>query len=173
MDFAMPSSSPEEYLNVYYSDNEKGGWRIYGDPALTNYFPGWNVGFNYDDEINDWLDRIWMSSPVLKKFWISKISAKSQNVNYPFIYAYQTGTGWAIWDCWELNLYADPQSGVLKDIWGGINAQFIKWKGCPKETKPIPGYSLFITVSLISILGVIYIMKQKKKLSALNQNIIT
>jgi ABC-type transport system substrate-binding protein len=172
MAYAISPRDGLRNFDLNYRDNENGLWRIYGHAGLNIYSPGGNFGFIYDDEINDWLDRMWMSSPTLRKLYISKISTKSQNVNYNSIWAYQDRIGWFIWDCWELTLYKDKQTGVLKDYFGGFNAQFMKWKGCPKEASLIPGYSLFITVSLISILGVIYIVKQKKKLSDSSASIV-
>jgi hypothetical protein len=112
-----------------------------------------------------------MSSPDLKKQWFSKIADICQNERYPFLYSHQGFGGNAIWDCWEIDLYNSPRTGVDTSYWGvgagGMWAyESINFKGCPERAPPISGYSLLmtITVSAISILGVSYIVMRRKKL---------
>lgn len=174
MDFWMPDTTPEAWIDFMLRDPDLGRWRNqalgWGLAGITSWWPTWNFGFTYDAEIDGWIDRMFMSSPDQKVVWISKIQNKQQNENYPFLYAYQSIGGNAIWDTWNISLYVHPRSGKLVSLWGDPGGMYsyslINYRG-PVSTAPlIPGFSLFmtITVSVASILGVAYLIMRKKKL---------
>ncbi|MHA1941994.1 MAG: ABC transporter substrate-binding protein [Candidatus Hodarchaeales archaeon] len=174
MPYWYAPTTVEAWIEFNYRDPSEGNWRTSGYAGVaTDYWPRWNFGFIYDDRINDGIDRYFMSSPDQKKKWISKLADIVQNERYPFIYSHQSQGGTAQWDCWEVGtgLYTQTRTGLLTDYWG-VSAggaylySHINYKGCPESAPLIPGYSVLmtITVSMISILGISYIIMRRKKL---------
>ncbi|MHA2204123.1 MAG: ABC transporter substrate-binding protein, partial [Candidatus Hodarchaeales archaeon] len=171
MPMYMPATLPEAYIEYMMRDPSDGRWRTEGDAGIaTDWWPRWNFGFGYDDRMNDLIDRMWMSSPDLKKKIISQMAVLQQTELYPYIYSHQGIGGNAIWDCWEVELYNQTRTGVITGWYGFPGGMYmygiISYKGCPERAPPIPGYSLLmtITVSMISILGVSYIIMKRSKL---------
>jgi hypothetical protein len=171
MPYNMPIGDTANFLQYKYRDPSEGLWRIYGDAGIaTDWWPRWNFGFSYDDRVNDYLDRMFYSSPDQKKSWVSKMADVCQNELYPLIYTFEATGGNAQWDCWESKTYLQERTGLQTSYWGLAGAVYsyaeMNYKGCPEGAPPIPGYSLLmtITVSAISILGISYIIMRRKKL---------
>ncbi|MHA2009583.1 MAG: ABC transporter substrate-binding protein [Promethearchaeota archaeon] len=171
MPYNMPIGDTANFLQYKYRDPSEGLWRTLGSAGIaSDYWPRWNFGFMYDDRINDWLDRIFYSTPDQKKGWISKMADVLQNERYPFIYTFEPTGGNCQWDCWESKLYLQERTGIQTGYWGLAGAVYsyssINYKGCPEDAPLISGYSLLmtITVSAISILGISYIIMRRKKL---------
>jgi ABC-type transport system substrate-binding protein len=173
MPYYYAHTTTEAWIEFNYRDPSEGLWRTLGWGGIAaDWWPRWNFGFGYDDRVNQWIDRYWMSSPDLKLQWFSKIANVCQNELYPYLYSHQSYGGNAIWDCWEVKLYNQTRTGMLTDYFGGGGAggmwsyANINYKGCPTDEPFIPGSSLLmtITVSAISVLCISYILIRKKKL---------
>ncbi|MHA2397477.1 MAG: ABC transporter substrate-binding protein [Promethearchaeota archaeon] len=170
MPYYMAATTPEAWLEFMMRDPNEGRWRTQGAAGIISpWWPKWNFGFGYDDRFQELMDRIWMSSPDLKLKFISQMADLQQNELYPYIYAYQGQGANVIWDCWEAPLYNQTRTGIITGWWGFAGGMYsyanINYKGCPVTPPLIPGYSLLVTVSAISILGLCYIIIKKKKLS--------
>lgn len=173
------------YMDAYYRDYEHqfgpawgldhAAWRDYGSSALTGGpTPWWCFGNNYDVDIDQWIDRATMSNPVDQKIYASKIAEKYQTETFPFLWVYQSVGGQVVADIWNVTLYEDKQiPGFYYDYWGGgVSGRFRVEEmiyqgggdGGTTDVPFIPGYSVFITVSLIAILGIISVALKKKKL---------
>jgi len=155
MDYNYPRTIPEGWIaaNYYY-------------PQPTEGFPWWNFGFNYDDEINYWVDVMYRSNPTRKLEMISKIAYKECNELYPMVWCYQAKGGACLWKDWE-SLYVENRLGNRTFYWGGgPSVSLLRYVGLPKEAPLIPGSPLVITltVSAVSMIGIIYAMMRKKKL---------
>jgi len=163
MDYHMPMTIPEGWIHANYGDPSRGSWR---DPFVqwpSETWPTWNFGFNYDSEIDYWLAVMYQSAPARKLETISKIANKEQNELYPFIWAYQTKGGEALWNNWDTFWVLDRDNRPA-GFWGGISPHFLSYT--PGTSYPlIPGVPLLITltVSAASMLGIIYTLIKKKK----------
>lgn len=167
MDFYMAAWGPEIWIDFMLRDNEFGTWRSTDSIWTTvsgEWFPLWNFGFYYDDEINALMDQMLMITPTSRKEVISKITDITENRDHPFLYAYEAKGGTAIWDCWEFTEYVDPQTGIIADYWGGFGVASMNFKGCPQIIPPpIPGFPIYIAL-LASMLGIAYVIMRRKKL---------
>jgi hypothetical protein len=169
MPYYKDANAPEIWIDFNYHDPDSGRWRTLGSAGIADYFPLWNFGFHYDDEIDALLDKLFMSAPPLKKQIVSRIADIAQNDLHPFIYTYVSVGGFAQWDCWETRLYDHPFYGIrvgLDGFPGGVYAySMINFKGCPIRAPLIPGFSVFITltVSVVSVLSIAYVLMKKKK----------
>ncbi len=159
MDYNYPRSIPEGWVHANY----------YEPPSYLedNYFPEWNFGFCYDDDINYWIDVMYMSDPHRKLEVISKIANKECNELYSMIWCYQAKGGACLWKDWEA-LMTTNRLGERTFYWGGApSTHLLRYVGLPEEPPLIPGNPLIITltISAISMLGIIYALMRKKKLS--------
>ncbi len=105
MDYAMPATRPLGWVEANYRDPDRGTWRTGYYPVGSDYeyWPMWNFGFNYDTEIDYWVDRAKFSDQMGRKYWLNKIAEKEHNELYPMIYAYQAKEGRVLWNDWEMN----------------------------------------------------------------------
>ena len=154
MDYDMPETIPEGWIDANYG----------GEYGL-DYWPAWNFGFCYDTEIDYWIDRMYMSSPDEKIGWISKISDKEQNEIFPMVYAYQAKGGFCLWKDWD-TFWVKGRYINRTGYWGTISTHFLSYVGLPSEYPLIPGAPLLITITVsgVSMIGIIYAMMRKKKL---------
>ena len=166
MDYHMPMTIPEGWIAANYGDPDRGTWRAgyYPTGGSPAYWPTWNFGFSYDTDIDTWIGYMYMSEPHRKKEYIGKIANKLQNEIFPMLYTYQTKGGeamWANWDTFWVLDRDDRQAG----FWGGISVHFLSYTP-GTEYPQIPGVPLLITltVSAVSMLGIIYIVMRKRKL---------
>ena len=104
MDHYIPASNPEENIMWACQDPDKGLWRTLGLSGITSWHYWGNYGFNFDAELDHWVDRIWFSNRTEKMKWLNKIAEKVQNEIYPNIYISQAKKGLALWDNWEITL---------------------------------------------------------------------
>lgn len=114
LDWNMPSTIPEGWIEANNFDPNRGSWRVnpwapVADPGF-DWFPWFNLHFNYDTDIDYWLDRMWMDDTVGKAGWISKICDKYQNEMYAMISISQHQTGLVYWNDWEWNNFTGALS---------------------------------------------------------------
>ncbi|MBA7545105.1 hypothetical protein ES705_37468 [subsurface metagenome] len=154
MDYNMPPTIPEGWIDANY-----------GGEYSDDMWPAFNFGFCYDDDIDDLIDRMYMSSPDKKIEWISKISDKEQNEIFPMLYCYQAKGGFCLWKDWD-TFWVQGRYINRTGYWGTISTHFLSYVGLPGEYPLIPGAPLLITitVSAVSMIGIIYAMMRKKKL---------
>jgi len=162
MDYDMPMTIPEGWIHANYGDPNRGTWRL---GVVTDLWPTWNFGFNYDAEIDYWLAVMYQSEPHRKLEMISKIAEKEQNELFPMIYCYQTKGGEALWANWDTFWVLDRDNRPA-GFWGGISPHFLSYTPGAEEYPLIPGAPLLITlsVSAASMIGIVYSLMRKKKL---------
>ncbi|MFX1278027.1 MAG: ABC transporter substrate-binding protein [Promethearchaeota archaeon] len=104
MDEFMPPNSPESNLYWATGDPDSGRWRTQGASGITSWHYWGNFGFNFDADVDYWLERITLSDQTTKMNYISKIVEKEQTEIFPKIYISQGIKGLALWNDWEMNL---------------------------------------------------------------------
>lgn len=164
MDYNIPATIPEGWIDANYADPNHGTWRA---PTyyVTDYWPTWNFGFAYDAEVDDWIDRMYMSHPSEKIKWISKICEKEQTEIFPMLYTYQAKGGECLLASWETFWVLDRDDRPA-GYWGGISTHFLRYIGFEDDYALIPAAPLLVTltVSAISMLGIIYAIIRKRNL---------
>ncbi|MFW9943057.1 MAG: ABC transporter substrate-binding protein [Candidatus Thorarchaeota archaeon] len=105
MDYAMPETVPEGWVESTYGDPDKSSWRIsyYPVGSVAAYWPMWNCGFNYDAEIDYCLAHLEYENQMERQKWFNKIAEKEQNELFPMIFVSQGKEGRVFWDDWEIN----------------------------------------------------------------------
>jgi len=164
MDFDMPREIGEGWIASNYQDPGHGDWRNGSVSDAT--WPEWNFGFNYDDEIDDYVDRALMSAPPGRKKWLNKLAIKAMTETFPMAWVYHTKVKLALWKDWE-TWFTIGRTGMEETYWGGGPSwHFLRYVGLEKDYPLISGSPLIIiaTVSTVSMLGVIYTLMRKKKL---------
>ncbi len=151
----MPRTIPEGYLAAWYLE------------PYTPTFPRYNWPFCYDDDINEWMMRMFVSSSKGKYEMISNMAYKECNELYPYIWVYQQIGGGCLWKDWE-SLYITNRDGQRAFFYETENPVFqcLRYVGLPEEAPLIPGSPLIITltVSALAMIGIIYAMMRKTKL---------
>ena len=165
MDEHMAHNTPQTNIFWHYVDPDRGRWRTLGAGGVTSWHYWGNFGFMFHPDV-DWIyDRISTASPPNRLKWYSKIADIEQNTMYSTMYLYSAKEGWALWKDWEAMLMTG-RTGHVAAIWGGISPQFMRFVGLPDVDVLIPGSPLavLLTVSAISMLGIIYTIIRRKKL---------
>ncbi|MHA2095176.1 MAG: ABC transporter substrate-binding protein, partial [Candidatus Hodarchaeales archaeon] len=169
MDEHMAHDSPQTNIFWHYVDPDRGRWRQQplgaGGGGITSWHYWGNFGFMFNGEVDLIYDRIATAAPKDKMKYYSQIADIEQNEMYSTMYLYAAKEGWALWKDWEAWLVPDRE-GNLAGIWGGVSPQFMKWVGLTDVDTFIPGspMAILLTVSAISMLGIIYTIMRKKKL---------
>ncbi|HEC39143.1 hypothetical protein LCGC14_1550670 [marine sediment metagenome] len=109
MEEHMPHLSPE--LNIFWGngDPDRGRWRTLGAAGITSGHYWGNFGFNFDAEVDSWIDRLSYSNQTGKQYLLNRIAEKEQAEIYPKIYISQEKEGRVLWDDWAMN----PNRGLL------------------------------------------------------------
>ncbi|MFW9867172.1 MAG: ABC transporter substrate-binding protein [Candidatus Thorarchaeota archaeon] len=153
LDWNYPNKATEVGLEINYGDPNDGNWRV--DPWLPandptwNWFPGFNLHFCYDSEIDYWLDRINFSNNTGRLKWLNKMVEKVQTELYPMVYLTQKIIGAVAWYPWEIDFSRGPF------YFANING----WLYYACTT--LPGYDIFILLG-IAVLTLIITTKRKK-----------
>jgi ABC-type transport system substrate-binding protein len=168
MDEHLPHNEPITNLFWAHVDPDKGEWRTLGMAGVESYHYWGNYGFNFNDDADYYYDRMVTSEPVARRKWISKMAEVQQTEVYSKIWAYEAKEGLALWKDWEPFTVPDLQ-GRDAPLWGspGFPPQFLNYVGLPEEYQIIPGAPLLLTLtgSAVSMIGIIYMIRRKKKLS--------
>ena len=71
-----------------------------------------------------------------------------------------------MWKDWEVDLVLDKEGLYLSGLWGGVSNHLLRYVGLTQDFPLIPGSPLFITltVTAVSMLGIVYVLMRKKKL---------
>ena len=150
MEYSMSATTPEGSIEENYRDPNRGSWRV--DPWAPsmdpnfNWFPMQNFAFCYDEEIDNWLERIWFSNETGKMKWLNKIANKVQNEVYPMIYISQGLKASVLWKDWQMNFNRGPTFFP--------NFQYTGRDYTTPEMY-IPGYSISILIGLIVTISII------------------
>jgi hypothetical protein len=169
MDEHMSHETPQTNIFWHYVDPDRGRWREQalgaGGAGITSWHYWGNFGFMFNAEVDVIYDRIATASPPDRIKYYSQIADIEQNEMYSTMYLYAAKEGWALWKDWEAWIVPDRE-GNLASIWGGISPQFMRFVGLPGSDVLIPGSPLavLLTVSAISMLGIIYTIIRRKKL---------
>ncbi|MHA2180395.1 MAG: ABC transporter substrate-binding protein [Promethearchaeota archaeon] len=164
MDEHMPHDVPQLNTFWHYVDPDRGRWRTTG---LTQAYHYWgNYGFNFNAEIDLIYDRLATSSQSDRKQYYSQIADIQQNEKYGVMFLYEAKEGWALWKDWEVDLVYGKHGLYLSGLWGGVSNHLLRYVGLPPDFPLIPGSPLFITmtVTAVSMLGIVYALMRKKKL---------
>ena len=113
MDFRISTTIPESVVENHYRDPNRGSWRFAPwTPASDSdfdWFPFWNYGFCLNEDIDNWMERIWFSNASGKAKWLNKIANKVQNELNPMIYISQGIKASVLWKDWEMNFNRGPR----------------------------------------------------------------
>ncbi|MFX1573545.1 MAG: ABC transporter substrate-binding protein [Promethearchaeota archaeon] len=152
----IPRTIPEGWIQAYYMTPR--------DPI----YPAYNRVFCFDENITRWILEMFVSTSFHKYEMVSKMANKLCNELYPYIYAYQLKGGAVLWKDWETFLMnnRDGQPAFYYEV-ELPTFQLIKYVGLPEKPPLIPASPLIITltISAVSMIGIIYAMMRKKKLS--------
>ena len=168
MDEDMPHDTPQLNTFWHYVDPDRGRWRTQalgdGRSGITSNHYWGNFGFNFDARVDLIFDRIATSAPTEKKKYFSQIAKIQQTERFGVMYLYQAKEGWAMWKDFETWLVEDRE-GHLSGLWGGVTNAFLRFVGLPDTFALIPGAPMLLTVaiSVISTLGIIYVLMRKTK----------
>jgi ABC-type transport system substrate-binding protein len=155
-EYFIPTTFSDLLISLSFRDVNDGSWRYdpwapSTDPSFS-WWPGSNFAFSYDEDIDNWLDRMVFSNRTEKLTWLSKIANKIQNEIYPTIFVSQGRKAIALWKPWEITL----NRGILFFP----NLRFIDF--CPPISPPsIPGYSLYLFIAFIAVSSIILAIKKK------------
>lgn len=118
---------------------------------------GWNAAHMYLDNVTFWIEEFYYANFTRQQEIFDKVAWTLQTYQYPWMWIGETMTGAA----WRVEWDIDYD-------WYGSIIPFIRIKYVGKEegVPEIPGYSviIFLSISLVAMLGVIYIMMRKKQL---------
>jgi hypothetical protein len=119
MDYRISSTIPESVVEKYYGDPNRGSWRAplwspASDPNF-DWLPLWNYGFCYNEDNNNWMERIRFSNTSGKVKWLNKIANNVQNELYPMIYISQRIKASVLWHDWRMNFNRGPSFFVNFD----------------------------------------------------------
>ena len=109
MEEHMPHVSPETNIFWACGDPDKGKWRTLGDAGITSWHYWGNFGFNFNAEVDSWIERLSYSNQTGKQYLLNRIAEKEQAEIYPKIYISQEKEGRVLWDDWAMN----PNRGLL------------------------------------------------------------
>ena len=145
-DNPMPSTLSESTITLYYNDLNSGSWRYdpWAPSTDTNFkwWPGWNFAFCYDEEVDNWITRLWFSNRSGKSKWFDKIVNKVQNELYPMIFVSQGMKALALWRKWEFNF----NKGIM--FFANLHYEIITCLCC-KTTRYNPGIFLLLSVATV------------------------
>ena len=151
LDYTFPSKTPEGVTEMYFSDPNEGSWRtnIY---AVTDFFPWWNLHFGYNDSVDDWIKRIYLSNETSKQHWYNLLQDWCQNYQYNGIFIGQHKQGSVVWRDWEISTY-----------WGSLSYQLTRYVGFPEEYPAVPGFptTVITAISLITLFALIYAIRRR------------
>ncbi len=149
----IPRTYGEGWIDSGYHDPNDGSWR--NPPyAIDDYFPWFNLAFTYNDTVDYWLKRMWLSNDTARIEWISKIADFAQNYQYDKIFVSQGKEGAVHWKDWELSHF-----------WTGISYELTRYVGFEEEFPEIPGFQtgIIIGISALSMIGLIYAVRRKSR----------
>ncbi|NHK32922.1 MAG: hypothetical protein FK730_16365 [Asgard group archaeon] len=119
MDYHISATIPESFMEENYRDPNCGSWRTATWTPATdpnfNWLPFWNFEFCYDEDIDNWLERVWFSNMTGKAKWFNKITYKIQNELCPMIYISQRIKASVLWKDWRFNFNRGPNFFVNFD----------------------------------------------------------
>ena len=155
------------YLEAYYKSPGVVEHSGYGYPIAdypdygTFTAPFWpsdafyNMGFSYNSTFDGWIETASYQNLTGQQIVYDKMADWAQNYQYPFIYLGQTKVGDAISTDWEYTRVHESISfALVKYVGGG---------GVPPL---IPGFlvGILLATSLVAMLGLITVIKRKRKL---------
>jgi len=119
---------------------------------------GWNAAHMYLDNVTFWLEEFYYSNGTHQQEIMDNIAVTLQTYEYPWVWICETMTGAAWREEWDIN-YAFYASALPYTR--------IRYVGKEKDLAPIPGYTIgiFLSISLVTMLGTIYAVMRKKKLA--------
>jgi len=134
------------------------------NPDGTNWgtFPNWpdvsfyNMGFNYNYTIDKLIESMWFMNTTATQEAYNTLVEYAHTYQYPYVWIGHNLWGQAINTDWEV-------------LWGsgnpGFTYKYVKFVG--SQFTPIPGYPLgvFLFASLTAMVGVIYLVMRKRKLT--------
>ncbi|MFX1312086.1 MAG: ABC transporter substrate-binding protein [Promethearchaeota archaeon] len=152
----VPRTIPEAWLQAYYMQ------------PRDFFFPSYNRVFVYDEDVTRWILEMFVSTSKHKYEMVSKMANKLVNELYPYIYAYQLKGGAVLWKDWETFLMnnRDGQPAFYYEV-ELPTFQLIKYVGLggPKPLISAAPLIITLTISAVSMIGIIYAIMRKKKLS--------
>ena len=149
----IPRTYGEGWIDSGYHDPNDGSWRNF-PYAISDYFPWFNLAFTYNDSVDYWLKRMWLSNDTARQEWIDKIADFAQNYQYDKIFISQGKEGAVHWKDWELSHF-----------WSGITYQEMRYVGFEEEFPEIPGYLNIVVLgaSVVAMIGLIYVVRRKSR----------
>jgi hypothetical protein len=153
LDTNIPSKTPESVMDWYYGDPNYGYWRTHpGDYTHFDWFPWWNLAFTFNDSVDYWLKRMWLSNDTAKQEWFDNIATYAQTYEYPHIYISQHNVGAVVWKDWEISTY-----------WSSLSYELTRYVGFGQEYPEIPGFStgIIASISILTMIGLIYVIHKK------------
>jgi len=125
------------------------------------YTVGWNLAFNYLDNVTDWIDQIYFSNRTIRQECYDNIGLTLQDYQYPWMWICQGDWGWVYRREWEVREF-EFYTGMPRIVGDFTHIKYVGWEPTPPA---IPGFSVYImlSVSLASSVGLIYVMMRKRK----------
>lgn len=164
LDYNYPRTISEGWIEANFADPNHLRWdSTYPDFYDPNWamawdgswdtFPAWNFDFAYDGEMQANIDRMWMSNATSKAEYIDRICDIVQDEKYSRIVVSQAKQGLVYWNNWR--------------VWDRIEAisyHHLDYLGAPVYPE-IPGYEvgLITAISVVAIIGIIYMVKRKRR----------
>lgn len=151
LDTNFPSKTPESVMDWYYGDpNAAVDWRHYEYPV--DWFPWWNLAFTFNESVDYWLKRMWLSNDTGKQEWFDNIQTFAQTYQYPHIYICQHNQGAVVWKDWEISTF-----------WSSLSYELTRYVGFGQEFPEIPGFStgIIASISILTMIGLIYVIRRK------------
>jgi len=155
LDYAFPSKTPEGVTEMYFSDPSNGIWRTNpGDYWLFDWFPWWNLHFGYNDTVDGWIKRIFLSNETSKQEWYNKLQDNLQNYQYNGIFVGQHKQGACVWKDWEISTF-----------WSSLSYHLTRYVGFGEEYPEIPGFltGILTGISILTTVGLIYAVQRKTR----------
>lgn len=118
---------------------------------------GWNFAYAYNDSVDDWFEEGYFSNTTRRQVLYDNIANHLQNYQYPWLWVCQTMTA-AVWLTeWDID------SATYDGIGNFIRINYV---GGGLVIPPIPGFMVgfMLASSLLAMVGVITVIKRKRKL---------
>ena len=153
LDTNFPSKTPESVMDWYYGDPNAGiKWRPPYYEYPVDFFPWWNLAFTFNESVDYWLKRMWLSNDTGKQDWFDNIQTFAQTYQYPHIYISQHNQGAVVWKDWEISTF-----------WSSLSYELTRYVGFGQEFPEIPGFStgIIASISILTMIGLIYVIRRK------------
>lgn len=164
--WTMTQNGDTGYLRAYYRspgviEHSAYGYLIADYPDYGTFTePFWpsaafyNMGFSYNSTFDYMIDRVNYENATGDQIYYDLMADWAQNYQYPFVYLGQTKEGDAIGSDWNYTR-----------TYGTISFAEVKYIGGTVTPPPFPGLLVGIisATSLIALLGVIYVIRRRRK----------